>query len=98
RSPGGSVLLRRFAGKWVRFKSALTRMQTLVAHDTVKTKDLRMYFVEREGTTAKLQQLEVDQFGTIRPWPEHFFGDSAGEAREQAKARARRMREAENNA
>nr|WP_284507970.1 DUF3696 domain-containing protein [Caballeronia sp. NCTM1] len=76
----------------------LRRMQTLVARDTVKTKDLRMYFVEREGTTAKLRQLEVDQFGTIRPWPEHFFGDSAGEAREQAKARARRMREAENNA
>lgn len=76
----------------------LRRMQTLVARDTVKTKDLRMYFVEREGVTAKLQQLEVDQFGTIRPWPEHFFGDSAGEAREQAKARARRMREAENNA
>lgn len=76
----------------------LRRMQTLVARGTVKTKDLRMYFVEREGTTAKLQQLEVDQFGTIRPWPEHFFGDSAGEAREQAKARARRMREAENDA
>ncbi|MGF6730830.1 energy-coupling factor transporter ATP-binding protein EcfA2 [Paraburkholderia youngii] len=76
----------------------LRRMQTLVARDTVKTRDLRMYFVEREGTTAKLQQLEVDQFGTIRPWPEYFFGDSAGEAREQAKARAKRMREAENNA
>ncbi|AUT67027.1 AAA family ATPase [Paraburkholderia hospita] len=76
----------------------LRRMQTLVARETVKTNDLCMYFVEREGNAAKLQWLEVDPFGTIRPWPEHFFGDSVGEAREQAKARAERMRRAANNA
>lgn len=76
----------------------LRRMQTLVARETVKTKDLRMYFVEREGKAAKLQWLEVDPFGTIKPWPEHFFGDSAGEAREQARARAERMRKAASNA
>lgn len=76
----------------------LRRMQTLVARETVRTQDLRMYFVEREGKAAKLQWLEVDQFGTIKPWPEHFFGDSAGEAREQAKARAERMRKAAGSA
>ncbi|BCQ24715.1 DUF3696 domain-containing protein [Caballeronia sp. NK8] len=76
----------------------LRRVQTLVARETVKTNDLRMYFVEREGKMAKLQRLEVDPFGTIRPWPEHFFGDSAGEAREQAKARAERMRRGASNA
>lgn len=76
----------------------LRRIQTLVARETVKTEDLRMYFVERDGKAAKLQKLEVDPFGTIRPWPEHFFGDSAGEAREQAKARAERMRRAASNA
>jgi len=73
-------------------------MQTLVAREAVSTRDLCMYFVEREGPAAKLQWLEVDQFGTIKPWPEHFFGDSAGEAREQAKARAERMRKAAGNA
>ncbi|MCY1533849.1 AAA ATPase domain protein [compost metagenome] len=76
----------------------LRRMQTLVARETVKTEHLRMYFVEREGNAAKLQWLEVDLFGTIKPWPEHFFGDSAGEAREQAKARAERMKRAASNA
>ncbi|WP_440965182.1 AAA family ATPase [Massilia sp. GER05] len=76
----------------------LRRMQTLVARETVKTEDLRMYFVEREGNIAKLQALDVDVFGTIRPWPEHFFGDSAGEAREQAKARAERMKRVVSNA
>ncbi|MGT2506867.1 AAA family ATPase [Cupriavidus basilensis] len=76
----------------------LRRMQTLVARETVETEHLRMYFVEREGNAAKLQWLEVDLFGTIKPWPEHFFGDSAGEAREQAKARAERMKRAASNA
>ena len=76
----------------------LRRMQTLVARATVKPDDLRMYFVERDGKAAKLQRLDVDRFGTIKPWPEHFFGDSAGEAREQAKARAERMRQAASNA
>lgn len=75
----------------------LRRMQTLVARETVKTEDLRMYFVEREGAAAKLQRLEVDMFGAITPWPEHFFGDSSGEAREQARARAVRMRKAAGN-
>lgn len=76
----------------------LRRMQTLVSRETVRTEDLRMYFVERDGVAAKLQWLEVDPFGTIKPWPEHFFGDSVGEAREQAKARAERMRQAATNA
>jgi len=76
----------------------LRRMQTLIARETVKTVDLCMYFVEREGKEAKLQRLEVDAFGTIRPWPDHFFGDSVGEAREQAKARAERMKRGVSNA
>lgn len=76
----------------------LRRMQTLVACETVKPDALRMYFVERDGKTAKLQPLEIDPFGAIRPWPEHFFGDSVGEAREQAKARAERMRKAASHA
>lgn len=76
----------------------LRRMQTLVAREAVKAEHLRMYYVEREGCVAKLQWLEVDVFGTIKPWPEYFFGDSAGEAREQAKARAERMRRAASNA
>jgi len=74
----------------------LRRMQTLVANERTAPGQLSMYFVERIGSEAVLKTLEVDEFGTIRPWPEHFFGDSAGEAREQARARAERMRKASN--
>lgn len=69
------------------------RMQTLIAQRKTDTERCRMLFVERQGADAVLRQLDVDDFGTVKNWPTHFFGDSVGEAREQAKARAQRMRE-----
>ncbi|HCZ14951.1 MAG TPA: hypothetical protein DHV85_10205, partial [Candidatus Accumulibacter sp.] len=74
----------------------LRRMQTLVAKECTAPGQFRMYFVERTTSDAVLKTLEVDEFGSIRNWPEQFFGDSVGEAREQALARGRRMRAATN--
>lgn len=68
------------------------RMQTLIAQRKTNTTKCQMLFVERHGADAVLVQLDVDEFGTVRNWPPHFFGDTVGEAREQAKARAQRMR------
>lgn len=62
------------------------RMQTLIAKQQVKPKDTAMYFVEREGRNAKLRELTPNEFGSI-DWPDKFFGDAIGEAREQAMAR-----------
>ena len=42
---------------------------------------------------AVLVPLDVDEFGAVRNWPPRFFGDAMGEAREQARARAQRLRE-----
>ena len=53
-----------------------------------------MLFVERRGADAVLMPLDVDEFGAVRNWPPRFFGDAMGEAREQARARAQRMRDA----
>lgn len=61
------------------------RLQTLVAKATVPTKDCRLYFVERNGANAVLQQLELDKYGRVKQWPTHFFGDALGETREQAR-------------
>ncbi|KWU49772.1 AAA family ATPase [Pseudomonas palleroniana] len=72
------------------------RMQTLIAKGTAKQRDVSMYFVKRRGGQALLQALEVDEFGVVGNWPEHFFGDSVGEARQQAMARAKRMQERAN--
>ncbi|MDF3872969.1 AAA family ATPase [Pseudomonas putida] len=72
------------------------RMQTLIAKGTTKQQDVSMYFVKRKGAQALLQTLKVDEFGVVGNWPDHFFGDSVGEARQQAMARAKRMQERAN--
>jgi len=63
------------------------RMQTLIANRHMRPNDAAMYFVEREGKQAKLRELIPNNFGAIVNWPDKFFGDAIGEAREQAKAR-----------
>lgn len=68
------------------------RMQTLVAQDRVAHDHTAMYFVARDGAAAQLKPLEMDAFGVVRNWPPNFFGDSVGEARAQAQARAQRLR------
>lgn len=66
------------------------RMQTLMAKQQVARDQVAMYFVERDGPTAKLRELVPNEFGAITNWPDKFFGDAIGETREQAKARAER--------
>jgi len=72
------------------------RMQTLIAQRRTSPEQCAMYFVEREGRHASLRPLEVDEFGAVNNWPPYFFGDSVGEARAQAQARAARMNEPTN--
>lgn len=71
------------------------RMQTLIARRQLSTAQCRMLFVERRGAQAVLTPLDVDAFGAVRNWPPRFFGDAMGEAREQARARLQRLREAD---
>lgn len=68
------------------------RMQTLIAKTVTNSQQCKMFFVERQGAIASLTRLDVDDFGTVRNWPENFFGDRASEALEQERARADRMR------
>lgn len=70
------------------------RMQTLMAQGKVSPDRAAMYFVERHRADAKLRTLDLDKFGAVRNWPPNFFGDSVGEARAQAMARAQRLRSA----
>ncbi|MEO5326978.1 MAG: DUF3696 domain-containing protein [Magnetococcus sp. THC-1_WYH] len=68
------------------------RIQTLLAKKKITTKTCSLYFVERNGKNASLRPLVVDEFGTVKNWPENFFGDSVGEMRKQAMERAKRMK------
>ncbi|GHU08889.1 hypothetical protein FACS1894158_18350 [Betaproteobacteria bacterium] len=69
------------------------RLQTLIAKQEVKPKDAALYFVEREGKTACLRTLELDNFGRVKNWPERFFGDTLSETREQTALAIRRAKE-----
>lgn len=61
------------------------RMQTLVAKQKTKVDDCAMYFVEKGKKGAQLRQLNLDEYGRLTNWPDHFFGDAMGETREQAR-------------
>ncbi len=39
-----------------------------------------------EARRAKLERLEIDEFGNIQNWPENFFGDEMGDITAQARA------------
>ncbi|MBK7000835.1 MAG: DUF3696 domain-containing protein [Rhodoferax sp.] len=69
------------------------RMQTLIAKRQITPKGAAMYFVEREGKTARIRPLELDDFGRVKNWPEGFFGDALGETREQARLMFARQQE-----
>lgn len=72
------------------------RMQTLIAQQKTTTEQCAMYFVESVRKQARLRPLEIDRFGAVANWPPNFFGDSVGEARAQAQARALYAREPKN--
>ena len=69
------------------------RLQYLIADEKIKREECRLYFVDRaEDRTARLHRLEVDAFGRIDNWPEHFFGDAVGETERQMRRMVERTR------
>lgn len=61
------------------------RMQTLMARQEIQSEDAVMYFVERDGKSASIRKLSIDEYGRVLNWPDSFFGDAMGETMEQAK-------------
>lgn len=69
------------------------RMQTLLAKQQLSPDEAAMYFVERDGKSAKLRVLELDDYGRVKNWPEGFFGNAMEETREQARLMFERQQE-----
>lgn len=61
------------------------RMQTLIARRETSAEQVALLFVESIAGNAAMRRLEMDEFGRISNWPQHFFGDALGETREQAR-------------
>lgn len=73
----------------------LNRLQRRIAEERIRASDVAIYFAKPGTRGAELEELEVDEFGDITNWPEHFFGDEMGDllARTEA-ASLRRERQA----
>ena len=57
----------------------LRRFQRRVAEEELSAEEVRLYFASMSDGAAQLSDLELNEWGEIQNWPEHFFGDELGE-------------------
>ena len=74
----------------------LRRLQRRIAEEELSEKDVAIYFVYTGAEGARLEALDVDEYGNIRNWPEGFFGDEMADLVARTEAQARRMKAREN--
>lgn len=71
------------------------RMQFLVADRKISPADCRMYFISMKRQKAQIEALQMDDYGRISNWPDHFFGDVIGETERQMRRMFERLSQAE---
>ena len=64
----------------------LRRLQRRIAEDVVSQEKVSAYFANVTKRPATLDPLQIDMFGSIKNWPENFFGDEMGDITGQANA------------
>jgi predicted ATPase len=69
----------------------LRRVQLRIAEEELSKADTALYFVHTEGSSAQIEELDVDDYGNIRNWPDGFFGDEMADLVARTEAQARRM-------
>lgn len=70
----------------------LRRLQRRIAEESLPAADAALYFCTTEAGVSKLTPLQLDMFGTIKNWPEGFFGDEFGEIAATQEAIIKRKR------
>ncbi|MEZ6101660.1 MAG: DUF3696 domain-containing protein [Pirellulaceae bacterium] len=68
----------------------LRRLQRRIAENVVSKCNVAAYFADVSKSPAALEELQIDLFGNIQNWPEHFFGDEMEDITAQSKAALRR--------
>lgn len=70
----------------------LRRLMRRIAEGEIALDDVALYFARPGQKGSHLEELEVDEVGGIRNWPEDFFGDQMADIAAQAEqAMQRRM-------
>lgn len=89
------VNVSTYRGVQVLFEShsehLLLRIQRRIAEEQVDADDVKIFFTDYSKRRSNLHELEIDEFGQILNWPEHFMGDAFGETLAAEKARLKRM-------
>jgi len=73
----------------------LQRFQLRVAEESYPVDDLKLYFCDSQQGESKLVDLEMDEFGDIKNYPDNFFGDEMAEMAATHKAALKRKMQAQ---
>jgi len=73
----------------------LNRLQRRIAEELVTPEDVAIYFCEPGANGSSIRELEVNEYGDISNWPDHFFGDEMGDLVARTEAAAQRKSERE---
>jgi predicted ATPase len=73
----------------------LRRLQRRIAEKELSKDHAALYFIDTQGGSARIQELDLDLFGNIANWPEGFFGDEMADAVARSEAQAKRMSQGE---
>lgn len=68
----------------------LRRLQRRIAEQELSHRDAALYFVSSRSGAGHIEQLEVDEYGSILNWPDGFFGDEMGDLVARTEAQAKR--------
>jgi predicted ATPase len=69
----------------------LRRLQRRIAEEQFLADEAALYFAATKDGESQLATLELDLFGTIKNWPEGFFGDDLEEIAATSKAVLKRQ-------
>jgi predicted ATPase len=69
----------------------LNRLQRRMAEEQLVPEDIALYFTRMENGESKLEELKIDEYGSISNWPENFFGDEMGDLVAMAEAAMKRQ-------
>ena len=75
----------------------LRRVQTLIAEEKLHPDEVALYFCSPERDGLSIEEVQVDDLGNIRNWPENFFGDQMGEIVRKQQAQIERRMKGEAN-
>ncbi len=75
----------------------LRRLQLRIAQEKFSSDEAALYFCEIKEGYSELRDLQLDEFGNIKNWPDNFFGDEMSEVFQMSEAIAERKKKAKLN-